>query len=160
MKKIIRTSWTDQLLDDNKLCRALLQYCNTPSQKNVISSAQNLHGHPVQNTFPVNGHSFSAEWQHKMADIKQQVAKTLENSTAYYNTHAHSLLEIHVGSSVDIQKYCTETGHIAATIQTHSGSGHVLVHNRCFLHHCVPSSIITRSSTTQLVIPPRRSNSP
>ena len=83
MKKIIHGSWTGRLLDDDKLCRALLQYRNTPSQKDGASPAQKLYGHPIQDTLPAHHRSFSAEWQRSMADIEQQAAKTLENSTTY-----------------------------------------------------------------------------
>ena len=103
MKKIIRGSWTGRLLDDDKLCRALLQYRNTPSRKDGASPAQKLYGHPIQDALPAHRRSFSAEWQRKTADIEQQAAKTLETSTQYYNTHAHYLPEIHVGSSVALQ---------------------------------------------------------
>ena len=56
----------------------------------------------MQDTLPAHCRFSSAEWQHKMADVEQQVAKTLEDSTTYYNTQAHPLPEIHVGSSVVI----------------------------------------------------------
>ena len=42
MKKIIRTSWNGRFLDHDKFCHALLQYRNTPSRKDGLSSAQKL----------------------------------------------------------------------------------------------------------------------
>jgi len=45
----------------------------------------------------------AAEWQRKMADIEQQVAKTIKSATTYYYTHVHTLPEIRLGSSVAIQ---------------------------------------------------------
>ena len=50
MKKLIYASWTGRSLDHDKLCRALLQYRNTPSRKDGLSPAQKLFGHPVQDT--------------------------------------------------------------------------------------------------------------
>ena len=54
MKKIIRAAWTGRHLDDDKLTRALLQYCNTPSHKDGQSPAQKLFGHPIQDTLPAH----------------------------------------------------------------------------------------------------------
>ena len=48
MKKIIRTAWNGRFLDDGRLCKALLQYRNTPSTKDGLSPAQKPFGHPVQ----------------------------------------------------------------------------------------------------------------
>ena len=44
MKKIICSSWNGRHLDQDKLCRALLQYRNTPSRKDGLSPAQKLYG--------------------------------------------------------------------------------------------------------------------
>jgi len=70
MKKLIRTSWTGRILDEDKLCRALLQYCITPSLKGGISPAQKLYGHPVQDSLPAHHRSFSPEYQHKTAKVE------------------------------------------------------------------------------------------
>ena len=61
MKKIIRSVWRGQFLDENKLARALLQYRNTPSRKDGLSPAQKLHGQPVQDTLPAHWRTFSLE---------------------------------------------------------------------------------------------------
>ena len=42
MKKLIQASWTHDALDERKLTRALLQYRNTPSQRDRLSPAQKL----------------------------------------------------------------------------------------------------------------------
>ena len=46
-----------------KLCSALLQYRNTPTRKDGLSSVQKLFGHPVQDTLPAHHRSFATEWQ-------------------------------------------------------------------------------------------------
>ena len=46
MKKILAASWDHRHLNEDKLCRALLQYRNTPSRKDGHSPAQKLFGHP------------------------------------------------------------------------------------------------------------------
>ena len=48
MKKLIRYhGMADTYLDHDKLCRALLQYRNTPTRKDGLSPVQKLFGHPV-----------------------------------------------------------------------------------------------------------------
>ena len=37
-----------KILDDEKLCKAFLQYWNTSSARDGLSPAQKLFGHPVQ----------------------------------------------------------------------------------------------------------------
>ena len=48
MKILIKASWTCDALDERKLTRALLQYRNTPSQRDRLSPAQKLFGQPIQ----------------------------------------------------------------------------------------------------------------
>ncbi len=55
MKRIIRISWNRQSLNEDKSCRALLQYRNTPSCKDSLSPAQKLYGRP-----PHPGHHTSS----------------------------------------------------------------------------------------------------
>ena len=175
MKKIIRGSWTGRLLDDDKLCRALLQYRNTPSRKDGASPAQKLYGHPIQDALPAHRRSFSAEWQHKTADIEQQAAKTLETSTQYYNTHAHYLPEIHVGSSVALQNPQTKLWDIYGTVTeigphrryyVRTQSGRVLVRNRRFLRRRVPITTLPATSTDgpyqdeQMIVTPQQDSVP
>ena len=158
MKKLIRASWNGRTLDEEKLCRALLQYRNTPSRKDGVSPAQKLYGRPVQDSLPAHRRSFSPEWQRKTAEVEQQLADTLKNSVQCYNAHARPLPDIHVGSSVAVQNPQTKLWDIYGTvteigphrryyIKTHSGR--VLVRNRRFLRRRVPPS-----APNLTVIPP------
>ena len=54
MKKIIHTVWYGRFLDGDKLCKALLQYCNTSLSCDGLPLAQKLYGHPVQDTLPAH----------------------------------------------------------------------------------------------------------
>jgi len=49
-----------EILDDEKLCKALLQYHNTPSAHDGLSPAQKLFGHPVQDTLSAHSRSFAS----------------------------------------------------------------------------------------------------
>ena len=150
MKKIIYTAWNGRFLDHDKFCRALLQYRNTPSNKDRLSPAQKLYGSPTQDTLPAHRRSFSQEWQRKAEEIEQQAKTTQESTTTYYNAHAHPLTEIGVGSNVAIQHPRTKLWDIYGIVTAISpnrryyiktSSGRVLVRNRRFLRRRVPLSV-------------------
>ena len=103
MKKLICTSWNGRCLDHENLCRALLQYRNTPTRKDGFSPAQKLFGHPVQDILPAHRRSFAPEWQHNTTEAEQQTDVTLQSSAKFYNTHAHTLSDIYVASHLAIQ---------------------------------------------------------
>ena len=54
IKKLISAAWSGRSINWDKLSRALLQYRNTPCQKDGFSPAQKLFGHPVQDTLPAH----------------------------------------------------------------------------------------------------------
>ena len=112
MKKLLHTSWTGRSLYHEKLCRALLQYRNTTCSKNGLSPAQKLFGYPVQNVLLAHHHSFLPEWQCPIMIAEQQRQNNLEPSAAYYNSHAHTLSDINVGSNVVIQNPQTKAWDI------------------------------------------------
>jgi len=80
MKKIIKIAWNGRFLDTNKLCRAFLQYRNSPSRKDGLSSAQKLYGHPIQDILPAHNRSFAPEWQCSTAEVEGHANTTLDNS--------------------------------------------------------------------------------
>ena len=150
MKKLISTSWNGRYLDHENLCRALLQYRNTPTRKDGLSPAQKLFGHPVQDILPAHRRSFAPEWQHSTKEAEQQTDVTLQSSAKFYNTHAHTLSDIHVGSHVAIQNPRSKLWDIYGVvieIMSHrryyikTQGGRVLVRNRRFLRRRVPTSI-------------------
>jgi len=48
MKKIVCSAWNGRYLDEDKLCKALLQYhTHTPSSRDGLSPAQKLFGYPI-----------------------------------------------------------------------------------------------------------------
>ena len=103
MKKIIRTSWNGRHLDEDKLCRALLQYRNTPSHKDGLSPAQKLYGRPVQDMPPAHRQSFSDEWQQSAKGAEKAATHSREKAETFYNANARNLPEIRIGSNVAIQ---------------------------------------------------------
>ena len=152
MKKIIHTSWNGRLLDQDKFCRTLLQYRNTPSRRDGLSPSQKLYGHPTQDTLPAHRCSFSQEWQCKTEEVEQQAKNTQESTTIYYNARAQPLAEIGIGSNVAIQNPRIKLWDIYGTIvdispnrryyvKTSWTSGLVLIQNRRFLRQRVPLPI-------------------
>ena len=142
MKKILAPSWDHRSFNEDKLCRTLLQYCSTPSRKDGLSPAQKLFGQPVQDTLPAYHRSFSPEWQKHMHEAEQLATNVLDQSETFYNTHTHSLLNIHVGSTVALQNPQTNLWDIYSTVVAvgphyyycvKTMSGRVLVRNRRFL---------------------------
>ena len=150
MKKLIKTSWNASSLDEENLTRALLQYRNTPSRRDGLSPAQKLFGRPIQDTLPAHRRAFSSEWQRSIEEAEKLTDEHQEEVEHYYNQHAHSLPEIHIGSNVAIQNGDTKCWDIYGKV-THIGpyrryyvktsSGRVLVRNRRFLRRRVPLSI-------------------
>ena len=147
---MIYASWTGRSLDHDKLCRALLQYRNTPSRKDGLSPSQKLFGHSVQEILPAHHRSFLPEWQRPIATAEQQRQDTLHSSAAFYNRHAHTLSDINVGSHVAIQNPQTKNWDIYGIVTEISPQqryyirtkgGRVLVRNRRFLRRRVQTSI-------------------
>ena len=147
MKKLIRAAWKRDSLDDRKLARALLQYRNTPSQRDHPSTAQKLFGHPIQDTLPAHRRAFAPQWQTSAEEAEQQTIRNAEQVEHNYNQHARELPEIGVGSNVAIQNTVTKLWDIygiVTAIAPHrrylvkTASGRVLVRNRRYLRRCVP----------------------
>ena len=140
MKKIICTPWNGRHLDEDKLCRTLLQYWNTPSCKDGLSPAQKLYSQPVQDMLPAHRQSFSDKWQQSAMEAKKAATHSRKKAEPFYNAHAHNFPEIRIRSNVAIQELRDQAmGHTWHYIKTQSGR--VLVRNRCFLRRRVPASI-------------------
>ena len=99
MKKIIRPAWNGRYLEEDTLCQAIMQYHNTPSQKDGLSPTQKLFGQPLQDTLPAHR---SPEWQHQTEQAEQLAQESQEAAVKYYNSAAHSLPDIKVGSHVAV----------------------------------------------------------
>jgi len=152
MKKIIASSWGKRSMNVSVMCRALLQYRNTPSHKDGQSPAQKLFGRPIQDTLPAHRRSFAPEWQRSTFEAEQLAQRTLMQTKEYYNRHSRNLQDIQVGSTVALQNPRTKLWDIYGTIvnvslhrrySVKTQSGHVLVRNRRFLRRRTPASIIT-----------------
>ena len=164
MKKILAASWDHRHLNEDRLCRALLQYRNTPSRKDGTSPAQKLFGHPIQDSIPAHRRSFAPEWQKSTQEAEQQTTETLAQSKEFYNTHAHSLPDIQVGSKVALQNQQTKLWDIYGMVVSigpnrryfvKTQSGRILVRNRRFLRRRTPASLQPPSLSHD-----RRTNAP
>ena len=70
MKKIIHAAWNGRYLEEELLCRALLQYQNTPSVKDGLSPAQKLYVHPIQDVILAHDWLFNITWQSNAEEAK------------------------------------------------------------------------------------------
>lgn len=147
MKNLIKASWTRDALDERKLTRALLQYRNTPSQRDRLSPAQKLFGQPIQDTLPAHRRAFAPQWQISAEEAEKHAITQAERVEHYYNQHARTLPEIHIGSNVVIQNTITKLWDIygiVTSIGPHrryyvkTASGRVLARNRRYLRRRVP----------------------
>ncbi len=147
MKKIIRAAWRRNSLDERALTRALLQYRNTPSQRDRLSPAQKLFGQPIQDTLPAHRRAFAPQWQTSAEEAERHATSNAEQVEHHYNQHARALPEIGVGSNVAIQNTVTKLWDIygmVTAIGPHrryfvkTASGRVLVRNRRYLRRRVP----------------------
>ena len=150
MKKLLAASWDHRQLNEEKLCGALLQYQNTPSCKDGLSPAQKLFGHPNQDILPAHRRSFAPEWQKSTEEAEQQAMDTREDAKVSYDTHTHSLPDIHIGSKVALQNRHTKLWDIYGTVvaigphrcyHVKTSGGQILVLNQRFLRCRVPTSL-------------------
>ena len=136
----------------DQLSRALLQYRNTPCQKDELSPAQKLFGHPVQDTLPAHRQSFAPEWQRSSQEADSATTLTSKTSQATYDQHAHPLSDLHlqVGNHVAVQNPTSKLWDIYGTITAvgacrryfiKTQSGRILVRNRRFIRKRSPLSI-------------------
>ena len=157
MKKLIASSWTGRSVDVDKLCRALLQYRNTPSRRDNKSPAYKLFGHPIQDSVPAHRRSFAGEWQSVTENVtsEHKATKSLEQSENYYNRNAHHLSDIVVGNRVAIQNHVTKAWDIYGVVtevnanrkyHVRTNSGRVLVRNRRFLKKRTSVSVPNHSN--------------
>ena len=168
MKKIIRTVWNGRFLEEDKLCKALLQYRNTPSACDGLSPAQKLFGHLMQDTLPAHPRSFAPEWQHSTEEAEQKVIITQQKTESYFDKAAHLLPDIQQGSQVVLQDPRTKLWNTYGKVisidphrkyQVRTKSGKVLVRNRRFLRRRVPALNPSQQNTTEApIIPQRRHN--
>ena len=149
MKKIIRAAWNGRYLDGDKLCRALLQYRNTPSVKDGLSPAHKLFERPIQDTLPAHTSSFTLITQLQQDQARAKAGKVQQQATKYYNRNTCPLPDIRLQSQVTLQNPRTKLwdiyGEVIAigpyrqyTIKTLSGK--ILIRNRRFIRRRVPLS--------------------
>ena len=166
MKKLIYTAWNGRYLEEDTLCQALMQYRNTTYRKDGVSPAQKIYGHPVQDTLPAHRRSFAPEWQCEAEHVEQSAQASQKIAVKYYNSSAHSLPDIKVGSHVAVQHPKTklwDTYGVVTSIGPHGqyhvkiGTAKIAVHNCRFLQRRVPGPIPPgRTTQPQTPVPPFR----
>ena len=124
--------------------------CSTGTQKDSLSVALKLYGHPVQDTLLAHHSSFAPEWQRSEQEAQQQATAIQEVSQKFYNTRAHPLPEIQAGTNVTVQDHRSKLwdtyGVVTAIGSQHqyyvkTQKGSVLVRNQRFIRRRVPESV-------------------
>jgi len=165
MKKLIRAAWMGNHLDEETLCKSLLQYRNTPSRKDGLSPAQKLYGQPVQDSLPAHRLSFAPEWQRSVTEAEVATKRTQEKVKEHYNKTAHQLRDIQIGSHVALQNPRTrlwDTYGIVTSVgpyrQYHirTQHGNTLVRNRRFIRRRIVTSAMQTCSEVNLQIDSRQ----
>ena len=158
MKKLIIKSWNVRALDENKLARALLQYRNTPTEKDGASPAQKLYGHPIQNTIPVHNRAFAPEWQKRLNCIDQKRNASIELSKTYYDVYSRKLPDLPVGTQAAVQNAKTGRWDVYGVVLhmdrfrkylVKTKCGRILERNRRFLRK--RNIILPIEETTQII---------
>ncbi len=172
VKKMIGASWKNKRVDEDKLCKALLQYRNTPCGRDNLSPAQKLFGQPIQDFLPVHNKAFAPEWQKTIKETETKADKTTQYAKEYHDQHARSLPEFGVGTQVAVFNPKADLWNIYGTIvevgayrryRIKTQAGRLLVRNRRFLRKrnaasLVPSSLPNEPMPTEVIgNTPRRS---
>ncbi len=159
MKKLISASWKGRSLENIKLCKALLQYQNTPCGRDAKLPAQKLFGHPIQDKLPAHRRAFAPEWQ-KKAKVTESKAEAKEQSVKErYDLHCKSMKDLDVGTKVAVWNAGSNLWDIYGTIteigpfrryRVKTQAGRLLVRNRMFLrrHHSMSAFPGSRNTET------------
>ena len=158
MKKLISASWKGRSLDNNKLCKALLQYRNTPCGRDAKSPAQKLFGHPIQDNLPAHRRAFAPEWQKKAKVTESTEEAKEQNTKEHYDLHCKSMKDLDVGTRVAVWNAGSNLWDIYGTIteigpfrryRVKTQAGRLLVRNRKFLRRRNSMSVFPGSRNTE-----------
>ena len=145
MKKLIKAAWRHDKLDPGHVTKALLQYCNTPSQCDHLSPAQKLFGQPIQDIIPAH-----------RRDLPEL---SFGSKVAIQNSHT-KLWDVY-GTITAIGPY--------RRYYIKTAGGRVLTRNRCYIRRRFPVVPPESQHTPQptpvpppppVPTPPRRSSRP
>lgn len=170
MKKLISGAWRGRSLDHERLLRALMQYRNTPCDRDGKSPAQKLYGRPIQDSLPAHRRSFAPEWQKVTEDQEQRnYEESLDKTQSSYDRCAKPLPDLVVGSHVAVQNPVSKLFNIYGTVvnvgphrrySVKTSSGRILVRNRRFLRRRTLVSLPAGTALPALPQPPPHSPEP
>lgn len=158
MKKLIASAWKDRSLDEDKVCKGLLQYRNTPCGRDKLSPAQKLFGHPIQDFLPAHHRAFAPEWQKSQELIDQDAHQGETNAKEYHDQHAKPLKDLDVGRQVAVYNPKTSMWDIYGKIvevgayrryRVRTQAGRLLVRNRRFLRIRSAASLLASQPREQ-----------
>ena len=116
MKNLIKSAQKGRQLNEDILAKALLQYRNTPNQRDGLSPAQKLFGRSIQDGLPAHRLAMSPKTQEEFRLAEKKAQKHDKKAAKYYNLHARSRPEFDVGQQVVVYNDKNELWNIHGTI--------------------------------------------
>ena len=150
MKNMITSAIKVRRIDQDKIYKSLIQYRNTPSQRDGLSPAQKLFGHPIQDDLPIHRTAFLKKHQKAFERATEKAQRHDEKQAERFNQHARELPDLHIGQPVAIYDGITSTWKIYGTIvecqakrryKVKTTAGTILCRNRKFLRVRHPFSV-------------------
>ena len=156
MKNLITSNIKTRSIDQNSILKGLIQYRNTPSQRDGLSPAQKLFGQPIQDDLPIHRKAFKKEHQKAFEKATERAQHHQEKQAENFDKNARNLPDLRVHQPVAVFNERTKTWDIYATViectarrryLVKTTAGAILCRNRKFLRPRNRYSIVAGEPT-------------